>query len=53
MKNRSKSDHDYKWTTSFKTGLHYGVNRSKLVHFKEQKISFAFVNSPSLERLSP
>jgi hypothetical protein len=30
-------------------GLHYGDNRSKLVHFKEQKLFFSFLNSPSLE----
>jgi hypothetical protein len=28
--------------------LHYGENRSKLVHFKEQKIEF--FKTPSLER---
>ncbi len=28
--------------SSLKARLHYGVYRSKLVHFKEQKIYFAF-----------
>jgi hypothetical protein len=36
-----------------KAGLHYGDYRSKLLHFEEQKIFFAFLYSPSLEQLSP
>jgi hypothetical protein len=38
---------------TFKFRLHCGDNCFKLVHFKEQKYSFAFLNSPSLERFLP
>jgi hypothetical protein len=36
-----------------KARLHCSENRSKLVHFKEQKKCFALLKHPSLERFSP
>ncbi len=33
--------------------LDYGENRSKLVHFKEQKLCFESLKTPSLEQFSP